>query len=162
MGGGAPELYEGKLATLAWTTNWVPLLAPMSAEDSRTGHGIAFDTQRQKIVLFGGRQRYQGDMTPATVFGDTYEWDVNAKTWTQRATTGPSARYDFAMAYDALHGQTILFGGRNAAGTALGQTWLWNGNTWTQLFPGCEPERSFRTRHVVRPGQWSDRSLRGQ
>ena len=95
-----PELYEGKLATLAWTTNYVPLNAPVSPDDSRTGEGVVYDSQRQRIVLFGGRQRFQGAVTPATVFGDTYEWDVNAKTWTARATSGPSPRYDVGMAYD--------------------------------------------------------------
>jgi hypothetical protein len=37
------------------------------------------------------------------------------------------------MAYDALRDRTILFGGRNAAGAPLGDTWIWNGSSW---FPG--------------------------
>jgi hypothetical protein len=143
MGAGAPELYEGKLATLAWTTNYVPLHAPVSPEDSRTGEGVIYDSQRQRIVLFGGRQKFQGAMTPSTVFGDTYEWDLSAKTWTARATSGPSARYDVGMAYDAAHGQTILFGGRDAAGTPLAETWLWNGNSWTKLLPASSPSARF-------------------
>ena len=37
------------------------------------------------------------------------------------------------MAYDPAHNRVILFGGRNAAGAALGDTWLWNGTTWTDV-----------------------------
>jgi hypothetical protein len=43
------------------------------------------------------------------------------------------------MAYDAARGVTILFGGKNWTFNALGDTWEWDGTTWTQLFPGHSP-----------------------
>lgn len=52
--------------------------------------------------------------------------------WTQVATTGPSARSGHAMAYDSRRGQTVLFGGTDAAGVQ-GDTWTWDGSSWTQV-----------------------------
>jgi hypothetical protein len=39
-----------------------------------------------------------------------------------------------AMAYDGATGQLVLFGGDtvNGKGVALGDTWIWNGTTWSQ------------------------------
>jgi hypothetical protein len=39
-----------------------------------------------------------------------------------------------AMAYDGATGQLVLFGGdtSNGKGVALGDTWIWNGTTWSQ------------------------------
>lgn len=45
-------------------------------------------------------------------------------------STSPPARYSQAMATDR-NGNVVLFGG-NGATTALGDTWLWNGTTWSQ------------------------------
>jgi hypothetical protein len=33
----------------------------------------------------------------------------------------------------------ILFGGDGPDGVGLGDTWSWNGSTWTQLFPSNSP-----------------------
>jgi len=41
------------------------------------------------------------------------------------------------MIYDAASRDVILFGGYD--GTYLGDTWSWNGTTWTQLHPGTAP-----------------------
>jgi hypothetical protein len=77
------------------------------------------------IVLFGGLPN-----PLSMLVADTWEWDGTA--WTQRAVTGPSARYDHAMA--SLHGKVVLFGGRTqlAATGSVGDTWEWDGTSWTQ------------------------------
>ena len=51
--------------------------------------------------------------------------------WTQRTVSGPSARYGHALAYDAAHGSTVLFGGYTSA-LLNSETWDWNGAAWTQ------------------------------
>ena len=44
------------------------------------------------------------------------------------------------MAYDAARGVTVLFGGYNGGATYNGETWDWNGTTWTQrLVSGPSP-----------------------
>src|SRR5262245_7109791 len=83
----------------------------------RAEFGLAYDSARGVVVLFGGAQ----NLAFTNVFGDTWEWDGNAGSWTLRANTGPTARCDHAMAYDSNRNVTVIFGGYN--GTYLGDTW---------------------------------------
>jgi hypothetical protein len=66
-----------------------------------------------------------------------------AGTWTQQSpATSPPARQAPAMAYDAAHGQVVLFGG-NSADPFLSDTWVWDGTNWTQKFPATSPPGRF-------------------
>lgn len=47
-----------------------------------------------------------------------------------RAATGPSPRGNHALAYDSRRGVVVLFGGYDANGLD-GETWEWDGETWT-------------------------------
>jgi hypothetical protein len=76
---------------------------------------MAFDAQRGVSVMFNGSA--------------TWEWD--GQTWAQRATTGPSARFQHTLAYDSLRHVTVLFGG-GSGGNVQGDTWEWNGSAWSQ------------------------------
>jgi hypothetical protein len=38
-----------------------------------------------------------------------------------------------------LDGKVVLFGGEDATATVLGDTWIWDGTTWTQAFPAHSP-----------------------
>jgi hypothetical protein len=86
---------------------------------------MAFDSSRGRTVLFPGGRDFAST---------TWEWDGVA--WLQVATTGPVPRQGHAMVYDSHRGRTVLFGGYthdtwpNPAG---GDTWEWDGTTWTQL-----------------------------
>jgi len=98
---------------------------------ARWGHGFAYDSARERMVLFGGQ-----DASGAFV-GDTWEWDGSRGTWTLRATTGPAGRYGHAMVYDSARRKIVLFGGFNLGVFGccfLGDTWEWDGDagTWTQ------------------------------
>ncbi|MBS1787904.1 MAG: putative Ig domain-containing protein [Acidobacteria bacterium] len=65
--------------------------------------------------------------------------------WSQKSSTGPSARDIHAMAYAQACNRVVLFGGRAAGGfppaNVTDDTWEWNGNTmtWTQFFPATRP-----------------------
>jgi hypothetical protein len=85
------------------------------------------------VVLFGGIN------TSSQILGDTWTW--NGTTWTQQApAASPPARYGASMAYDAATGTAVLFGGDNQKGCAqLGDTWSWDGTTWTQQAPAASP-----------------------
>jgi hypothetical protein len=48
--------------------------------------------------------------------------------WISESST-PGARYGSPMAYDAAHGQVVLFGGLNTTFHTLSDTWVWNGPT---------------------------------
>ena len=62
--------------------------------------------------------------SPAAAAG-VFDW---AK---QSPAASPSARIGAAMTYDAATGNVVLFGGEDSNGVALSDTWLWDGNTWT-------------------------------
>ncbi|WP_135552498.1 cadherin-like beta sandwich domain-containing protein [Paenibacillus cymbidii] len=97
---------------------------------------MAYDETAKKVVMFGG----MGNVAP---LDDTWIWDGAAKTWTEMVegdqhepiAPHPSARKAAAAAYDPNIGKVLLFGGFDAAGAPLGDTWLWDGlaQTWESL-----------------------------
>ena len=54
------------------------------------------------------------------------------------ALQSPSARYSALMDYGAAMGDIVLFGGE-IYGSVDGDTWTFNGTTWTQLSPSASP-----------------------
>ena len=89
----------------------------------RFDHAMAYDSVRNVVVLFGG-----ADGSP---LGDTWEW--GSTSWTLRSQAGPAPRYQPAMVYDEARGVTVLFGGggRPHAPWVYGDTWEWDGTSWT-------------------------------
>ncbi len=76
------------------------------------------------------------------VFGAGYQadtWEFDGTQWQFRTSTGPQARGFAVTAYDEVAQNTILFGGVDQQGVDLGDTWRWNGFTWTQLSPAASP-----------------------
>jgi hypothetical protein len=107
---------------------------------ARSGHALAFDTNRSRVVLFGGVL----NMTPPeTFFGDTWQWDGG--NWTETANIGPAPRGSFAMAYDRNRSRLVLFGGIST-NTIFGDTWEWDGQDWTQV---SESGPSLRSLHAM-------------
>jgi hypothetical protein len=91
----------------------------------RSGHGLAFDTQRNKLVLFGGFAGF-------APLGDLWEFD--GSNWQQRVSiAGPTPRMFHTMTYMPQIGRVLLFGGRDVNGTTLGDTWLYDGTSWLQI-----------------------------
>jgi hypothetical protein len=85
--------------------------------------GMAYDSARGQVVLFGGD-------AGGTFLGDTWTWD--GTDWMQQAPAhSPLPRVGTGMAYDAVAAQMVLFGG-DYIGTYLGDTWTWDGTDWTQ------------------------------
>jgi hypothetical protein len=60
--------------------------------------------------------------------------------WNQLSpASSPSQRSTPAIAYDATHGQIVMFGGYT--GSYLNDTWVFNGTTWTDVTP-ADPAKS--------------------
>lgn len=65
--------------------------------------------------------------------------------WVQLSpAAAPAASTEAVMAYDVVRQQVVRFGGRNDAGAALAQTWVWNGLTWVQKSPATSPPARYR------------------
>ena len=90
---------------------------------ARVNHGLAHDSARQRVVLFGGDPG-------GSPLADTWAWDGNL--WTQIADTGPAARHSTAMVHESGIQRVLLFGGASGS-TQFGDTWVCEGSDWTQL-----------------------------
>jgi hypothetical protein len=110
----ATWFYDGK----DWTQG-------ADAPEPRLRHASAYDSVRDRVVVFGGGNGSTTDL------GTTIEFD--GSTWAAVATNGPSARRDTAMVYDASRQKTVLFGGANASSMALNDTWEWDGVAWIEV-----------------------------
>ena len=128
---GANRPWIFKRAADEWT--WT-LQTPAMSPGARRGAKMAFETTRNRTILFGGN-------VGMTLFGDTWSW--NGTTWASVATTGPAPRTRHAIAYDAARDRIVLFGGYTGvsiSGTTLGgDTWEWDGTTWTQMTTTVAP-----------------------
>lgn len=128
--------------TWVWNgTTWTKG-TPAAAPSPRAGAAMAYDSARQRVVLFGG---YGGTACGATGIcadqGDTWTWDGSS--WTAQATPGPRARAVAAFAEDPTTRTIVLFGGAfdNADGTfsTANDTWTFDGTNWSQQHPAEVP-----------------------
>ena len=143
MFGGCSNLYSfinctGTLNdTWQWNgTNWTKL-TPAASPPGRAYGNMAFDSARGRIVLFGGCGTYDSSTPPnggcKSWLNDTWEW--NGSNWLN-VTPGsikPTARQQFAMAYDPARGRTVIFGGQGGNGLWTDLAWEWDGTSWTNV-----------------------------
>ena len=92
---------------------------------NRRLHTMAFDSARNRVVLFGGANAADAAL------GDTWEW--NGAVWTQVASFGPPPCAGGALAFKGSG--VALFGGIDSVapipGAQLfGTTWEWDGRHW--------------------------------
>lgn len=121
--------------TWEWDGEKWTMLTPAHSPEPRSRHAMAYDSQRQRVVLFGGRGA-------GRLPNDTWEWD--GQDWSRLSPPeSPSQREQPGLAYDEGRGVTLLFGGRGGCGSAFcSDTWAWDGMTWEQLQPETRAEGS--------------------
>ncbi|MEZ5967153.1 MAG: kelch repeat-containing protein [Planctomycetota bacterium] len=119
---------SAQLPNLCWQRRGWP--------DYRYEHAMAFDANRQVVLLFGGTD---GQVN----FADTWGWDGRA--WGTFGGATPPARAQHAMAFDALHNRVVLFGGFSSP-TYYADTWEWDG-VWHLRQPATVPPA--RRGHVL-------------
>lgn len=97
---------------------------PSVSPPARANPGMVYDSDRCRVVLFGGR-----DPTIGKDYDDTWEYDGN--TWTLVPTADkPSGRHGHVMAYDSHRKRTVLFGGGTIDAIRQGDTWEYDGCNW--------------------------------
>ncbi len=117
---------------------------PTSKPSARSLHAMVYDSDNNKIVLFGG---YYYDYT-SHYDDETWVYDVASDTWTQmNPPTKPSTRRHHDMVYDSANNKVVLFGGYT--GISNDETWVYDvaSDTWTQMNPTTKP--SARVRHTI-------------
>jgi hypothetical protein len=117
---------------------WQPL-APKHHPGPRSAAVIAYDTQRQRAVMFGGIREWNGSVW--VYDNSTWEWD--GQDWIEIDTPiSPTARYLHAMAYNEKLGTIVMYGGKNSSGD-LADLWEYDGSNWRRLCPVCNPAARF-------------------
>lgn len=136
-------LLPGVIASAQCTSNWSTI--DETGPAPRQNHALVFDSQRGKVILFGG---YRGGFG---FYSDTWEWDGAA--WTEIQSPGPAARGNYAMCYDSVRNKTVIFGGAGDGGSYLGDTWEYDGaaQTWTQIFPASSPSPRYNAAMTFDP-----------
>lgn len=121
-----------ELLNETWEHNGRRWVVHSAGAPARTGGALAYDAARGVSVLFGGS-------TAAGLAADTWIWD--GRSWTQKLTqVAPVVRDQHAMAYDIARGKVVLFGGIGGVNASLlGDTWEWDGQTWTDMTPATSP-----------------------
>ncbi len=123
-------------------SNWEQKF-PANRPGVRQNHAMAYDSVHAQIVLFGGQL---DDGAHYGAYSDTWTWD--GSNWTQQspANSPPRRRYP-AMASEPTRGLAVLFGGLyltdppgDFVGTALSDTWIWDGSNWKQQSPAHIPQ----------------------
>jgi hypothetical protein len=105
------------------------LRAPTLSPSPRSGHRMAYDSARQRTVLFGG-------LGSTGTLGDSWEWD--GANWLQLSpASNPPSRHSHAMAYDSSRQRTVVFGG--IGNGVLADTWEWDGSLWVAKFTAAFP-----------------------
>jgi hypothetical protein len=119
---------SSKLETWTWNGAAWTKLTPMVSPPRRVAFGLAYDSKRKVVVMFGGYGGNGGDRS------DTWEFD--GTNWRQRSSGGPYPRFDMEMAYDEARGLVVLFGGQHQSSRSvrLGDTWVWDGKVWLEHF----------------------------
>ncbi len=117
---------------------WEPIEETGIHPSVRSGHAMAYDNSRGKVVLFGG---YNG----GEYLNDTWEWD--GARWVEvEVVTGlvPHHREEHTLIYDPNRQKVILFGGRNHT-HIFNDVWEWNGQLWEEtLFTGAAPTHRYK------------------
>lgn len=125
--------WDGRTKT--WTQQ--PVSNAHSARTTR--RAMAYDGANGKVVLFD-----DFGIRSLARFPRTWTWDGRSKTWTlEDPPTQPEWRDWASMAYDAVSGKVVLFGGDNTelGGSLYNDTWTWDGGskTWTKETTAATP-----------------------
>lgn len=141
FGGRSPTISGLANDTYQWTgTAWTLVPTPVSPT-ARFRYGMAYDSLRNRVVLFGGR----------TLAGDASDtWEFDGVTWLQVTTAhSPPPREDMVLAFDAPLNRTVLFGGYDSdTDTLLGDTWEYDGIDWQEITATDSPSPRFRAANV--------------
>ena len=125
------------------------LTAPalFAAEPSgRTATRMVWDAKTTHMILFGGSTKIDAGTRLSYDLNDTWEWTGDH--WVQRyPANAPKGRSFQTMAYDTNRSRTLLFGGKSGTTSTnaayYNDTWMFDGNDWTQINTSNQPSVRF-------------------
>jgi len=143
MFGGALE--DGSINDETWlyypSNNTWRQMHPTKHPSARSDFSMVYNSIDGKAYLFGGG-------TDSGLSDETWAYDSSTNTWEDlNPTSKPSARQNYAMAYDSGTNKIVLFGG-NIKGDIIDDTWVYDvsSNDWEEItISGDKPSK--RTIH---------------
>ena len=116
---------------------WIENLS-ISSPPGRYWGNLAYDSNRNRLVLFGGHG--------ARDFDDTWAYDIDLGEWEQATgNTRPAKRGSSNMVYDPEHDVFVMFGGIDTIGSSLGDTWILDAEVLTWSMAEDTPVREEST-----------------
>jgi hypothetical protein len=100
---------------------------------------MAYDSESDKIILFGGQIEGRGPVAN----GETWAYDIASNTWTEmKPAISPYEKGALDLVYDSESDRVILFGGN----WGEKDTWAYdyNTNTWTEMAEGPADRLGYR------------------
>jgi len=136
--GDARYLELKKVEINEWTRMY-----PQDSPPGRFCHDMAYDSQSDRVVLFGGKDaQYR--------YRDTWTYNVNRDTWDHlHPSIRPESRRAPAMTYDDHNNKVVLFGGWDTY-NYRDDTWIYDTatNTWVNKTPSSSPPGRYYHRMV--------------
>jgi cysteine-rich repeat protein len=113
------------LATELWESDGTTWQVVSTDGPGLIDSGVAYDSLRGLLVVFGGLRSAGTQYT-----NETWTWD--GTTWTQVTGAAPPVRYNPAMGFDPKRGKIVMYGGNREDGFYHGDLWELDAGGWTQ------------------------------
>ncbi len=135
--------YGGSVGTATYGWNGAAWAGIDTAHNpgARVRHDMAYDAERDVIVLYGGYD----------FINPKYDtWEFDGTDWTQIVTANhPTVQQYHEMTYDPIGKRILLFGGANG-GTYYNELWSYDGSDWTNVGSKAGTLPSVRSFHGFR------------
>jgi hypothetical protein len=150
-----PLSVEVAMDLWAWDgSGWTELETTGTAPSRRTYLGTAYDSKRNRLVVFGGQS---GDFVSCS-YNDIYALDLGTLEW-ERLHDGsgraPETRFHAHLQYDATSDRYLMFGGHADIG-AMNDLWGFDPNTnkWEKVHEAdiLEADPYAACDNIVSPG----------
>ena len=127
--------------TWAWKNGEWQQLNAGTAPDARFLHGLSYDRDRDRVLMFGGYHYVtEGRTVRLEERRDT--WELNGDTWTRVNDNGPNVAKPLLL-FDAARHQTIMLGVEVSDEAQLLETlmyrWDTGSSSWQQMTPATLP-----------------------
>jgi hypothetical protein len=126
IGGREAGDYDPSSSLWLWNgESWLELQLENSGPGGRHQHATTYDSNRGRLILFGG-------MVDDTEDNDL--WALSGNQWLllDDNNSGPAPRYSAALAYDPAQDRIWLWGGNQDDGTTDNILWSWQDGLWQQ------------------------------